>query len=95
MQISVGSDSFIGPWQLELHFSISYFNTAQSGDKAAFRFVLNVKMKTNEKGIKKKGTCDFRSITTKLQNSWCQFVLVMLVIYTQIPLKGRRLTQIL
>lgn len=45
MQISVGSDGFIGPRQLEIYFSISYFNcgTAQSGDKAAFRFVLNIK----------------------------------------------------
>lgn len=45
MQISAGSDGFIGPQQLEIYFSISYFNcgTAQSGDKAAFRFVLNIK----------------------------------------------------
>lgn len=45
MQISIGSDGFIGPRQLEIYFSISYFNcsTAQSGDKEAFRFVLNIK----------------------------------------------------
>jgi len=47
MQISFGSDGFIGPQQLEIYFSISYFNsgTAQSGDKAAFRFALNKKNK--------------------------------------------------
>ncbi len=54
MQISFGSDCFIGPQQLDIYFSISYFNcgTAQSGDKAAFRFALN---KKKEKEIKKKG----------------------------------------
>ncbi len=54
MQISFGSDDFIGPQQLEIYFSISYFNcgTAQSGDRAAFRFALN---KKKEKEIKKKG----------------------------------------
>lgn len=45
MQISFGSDGFIGPQQLEIYFSIPYFNcsTAHSGDKAAFRFALNKK----------------------------------------------------
>lgn len=82
MQISFGSDGFIGPQQLEIYFSISYFNcgTAQSGDKAAFRFALNKKY---EKEIKKKGAWDVQSITTKLQNGWSWFVFVMLVIYNK------------
>jgi len=56
MQISVGSGSFIGLWQLEIYLSISYFNTAQSRDKAAFRFLLNLKMKKAKRELKRKNS---------------------------------------